>query len=119
MKDTDKVTLTLAQIKELIAESKKAPKAKVNEDLNAWKKADRQLNPTKREIVTKAKDFFKQMREKFITSLTKDFVRNNLSFHSDRPQDAAEQLWDAIQDGESTSTLVHEMYLFDDGSYDD
>lgn len=119
MKDTDKVTLTVSQLKELIAESKKAPKTKVNEDLNAWKKADRALNPTKREIAQKGKELYKQLVNKFITTMSKDFVRNNISLHSDRPQDAAEQLLDSFMNGESLSAIVHEMYLFDDGTYDD
>jgi len=119
MKDTDKVTLTVEQIKKLIAESKKAPKAKVNEDLNAWKKADRALNSTKREIAQKGKELYKQLVNKFITTMSKDFVRNNISLHSDRPQDAAEQLLDSFMNGDSLSAIVHEMYLFDDGTYDD
>lgn len=114
MKDNDKVTMTYGQLCKLVKESKKL----VNEDLNTWKKADRQLGPVKKEIAQKAKELYKQMQEKFISQIGKMFIRNKLSYHSDRPQDAAEQLWYDV--GElNASSLAREMYRFDDGSFDE
>lgn len=116
MKDIDKVTLTVAQLKKLVTEAK-AKKQKVNEDEEydrhkEWIRADRKLGPTKREIAQKAKELYKQLVTKFVNTMSKDFIRNNISFHSDRPQDAAEQVLEALMDGESLTTIVHEMYLF-------
>ena len=118
MKDTDKVTLTVGQIKRLVTEAK-AKKQNVNEDEEydrhkEWIRADRKLGPTKREIAKKGKELYKQLVDKFITTMSKDFVRNNISLHSDRPQDAAEQLLDSFMNGDSLSAIMHEMYLFDD-----
>ena len=119
MKDTDKVTLTVAQLKKLVTEAK-AKKQKVNEEKFAsdadWSKADRKLKPVKREIAQKAKELYKQLKAKFISSMTKDFVKNNISYESDSPSDAAENLfYDLGHAPASTiSELVSLMYLFDD-----
>lgn len=121
MKDTDKVTLTVGQIKRLVSEAK-AKKQNVNEDsdgMKRWKRENRQLTPVKREIAKKGKELYNQFCEKFIATMSKDFIKNKLSFHSDRPQDAAEQFLESLMDGETMSVLTGEMYLFDDGSFDD
>jgi uncharacterized phage-associated protein len=113
MKDNDKVTMTYGQLRKLVKESKNL----VNEDrLGDWKKANRALGPAKKEIAQKAKELYKQFAEKFITQITRMCVKNNISYHSDRPQDAAEQLWEDVG-SYSAAQLAREMYLYDDGSW--
>lgn len=119
MKDTDKVTLTVAQLKKLVTEAK-AKKQKVNEekfDSDAdWSRADRKLKPVKREIAQKAKELYEQLKVKFINSMTKDFVKNDISYESDSPSDAAENLFYELGHAPSivVSELVNGMYLYDD-----
>ena len=112
MKDTDKVTLTVAQLKKLVTVAK-AKKQTVIEDDKEWKRANRQLSPVKKEIAQKGKELYKQFYEKFIATMSKDFIKNNISFHSDRPRDAAKQFLAALMADESMSVLTGEMYLYD------
>lgn len=117
MKDTDKVTLTVAQLKKLVTEAK-AKKQKVNEvnfDDDDWQEANRKLKPVKREIAQKAKELYEQLKAKFISSMTKDFVKNNISYESDSPRDAAENLFYNLGHAPAStiSELVSVMYLFD------
>ena len=113
MKDTDKVTLTVSQLKKLVSEAKVAKKKKVNEDDDDWQEANRKLKPVKKEIAQKGRELYDQLFYKFIATMSKDFIKYNISYHSDRPQDAAREFFYALVNDENMSVLTSEMYLFD------
>lgn len=127
MKNTDKLTMTLGQLKRLVSEAKKSTY------LDDWQKADSKLKSKKNELAKLAKDVQKEIMEidivdeplfqklmeklgkKFNSELKEKFIKNNISYHADSPAEAAEYIWNdlTINNDLSASELANEMYLYD------
>lgn len=121
MKDNTKITLTVGQLKKLVNEANKRVDwddiAQDDPEWAKWGKADDALKAKKREIAKKGKALFKQLynqyRTEFINEMSKEFVDNNLSYHADRPKDAAwNLLYDLESEDPSVSIITDEIYLF-------